>query len=301
MATSPFGYPIGSPTISGNSITVDTMLNEPTRITRALADLSLRRMFAQRIFSTPGGVEGGALLYDVLTSNDLFLDSTREVQNVEPGAEFPIVTSSRSAPSIARVEKFGGKFFVTDEARARNDETQVRNGTMRLSNSISKGVDARAIAALDAAVTTYSRTATGVNWATANSTVASSLTKNIEPGADFAAAQLTADTDELGVQFDLWIVNPAQYAALSKFYGVANLAGVLDAYGVEVLSSNRVTAGTAYAVESGVVGEMRFEQGLVTETWREQATERTWVQSSIRPVFAVTNPYSVIKFSGLAG
>lgn len=301
MATNPYSYPYGVPSISGQTITVDTMLAEPTRITRALADLSLRRMFAQRIFSTPGGVTGGALLYDVLTSNDLFLDSTREVQNVEPGAEFPIVTSSRSAPKVATVEKFGGKFFVTDEARARNDESQLRNGTMKLSNSISKGVDTRAIAALDAAVTTYSRTATGVNWSTANSTAASSLTKNLEPGADFAAAQLTADTDELGVVFDLWIVNPAQYVNLQKFYGASNLPGVLNAYGVEVYSSNRVTAGTAYAVESGTVGEMRFEQGLTTETWREQATERTWVQSSIRPVFAVTNPMSVLKFSGLAG
>lgn len=301
MATSPYGYPFGVPSVSGTSITVDMMLNQPTRITRAVADLSLRRMFSQRIFSTPGGVEGGALLYDVLTTNDAFLDPTREVQNVEPGAEFPLVTSSRTAPSIARVEKFGGKFFVTDEARARNDESQLRNGSMKLSNSIAKGVDTRAIAALDAAVTTYSRTATGTNWATANSTVSSSLTKNLEPGSDFAAAQLTADTDELGVVFDLWIVNPAQYVNLQKFYGVSNLPGVLGAYGVEVISSNRVTAGTAYAVESGVVGEMRFEQGLFTETWREQATERTWVQSSIRPVFAVTNPYSVIKFSGLAG
>ncbi len=301
MATSYFMYPFGTPSVSGNSITVDMMLNQPTRITRALADLSLRRMFAQRVFSTPGGVTGGALLYDVLTTNELFLDSGREVQNVEPGDEFPIVTVSRLAPQVATVEKFGGKFFVTDEARDRNDESQMRNGVTRLSNSIAKGVDSRAIAALDAAVTTYSRTATGANWGTANSTANDSLTRNIEPGSDFVAAQLTADTEELGVNFDLWIVNPAQYAALVKFYGSQNLPSVLASYGVQVYASNRVTAGTAYALESGVVGEMRFEQGLTTETWREQRTERTWVQSSIRPVYAVTNPYSVIKFSGLAG
>lgn len=302
MATDPVAYPYGYPTISGNSVTVDMMLNQPTRVTRALADLSLRKMFAPKIFSTPGGVEGGALLFDVLTENDLFLDSTREVQNVEPGAEYPIVTASRSAPSIARVETFGGKFFVTDQARIRNDESQMRNGITKLSNSIQKGTDARAIAALDAAVTTYSRTATGANWSTANSTASASLTKNLEPASDFVAAQLSADVSELGVVFDTWIVNPAQYAAFLKFYGAANIRDVLGAYGIdELYSSNRVTAGTAYAVESGVVGEMRFEEPLSTEVWREQATRRTWVQSSISPVFAVTNPYSVLKFTGLAG
>jgi hypothetical protein len=129
MATNPFQYPFGVPSVSGNSITIDLMLNEPTRITRYLADLSLRNMFSQEVFSTPGGVEGGALLYDVLTANDLFLDSTREVQNVEPGAEFPVVTTSRSAPSVALVEKFGGKFFITDEARGAT--TSRRSATSR--------------------------------------------------------------------------------------------------------------------------------------------------------------------------
>jgi hypothetical protein len=271
MATNPYQYPFGVPSVSGTAITIDLMLNEPTRITAYLADLSLRRMFSQEVFSTPGGVEGGALLYDVLTTNDLFLDSTREVQNVEPGGEFPIVTTSRTAPQVALVEKFGGKFFITDEARKRNDESKMRNESTNLSNSIVKGVDTRAIAALDAAVSTYSRTATGVNWSTSLSTAASSLTKNLEPGTDFAAAQLTADTDELGVQFDTWIVNPAQNAALVKFYGVNDLSAVLSGYGVRVISTNRVTAGTAYVVASGQVGEMRFEQGLTTETWREQA------------------------------
>jgi hypothetical protein len=301
MATSQLQYPFGVPSISGSSITIDMMLNQPTRISRYLADLSLRNMFSTEVFATPGGVEGGALLYDVLTTNDLFLDSTREVQNVEPGGEFPIVTASRAVPQVALVEKFGGKFFITDEARDRNDESAFRNESTKLSNSIVKGVDTRAITALDAAVSTYSRTATGANWGTALSTAAGSVTKNMEPGGDFAAAQLTADTEELGVRYDTWIVNPAQYAALVRFYGVNDLPAVLAGYGVRVISTNRVTAGTAYAVEAGQVGEIRFEQGLTTETWREQATERTWVQSSIRPVYAVTNPNSVIKFSGLAG
>ena len=42
-------------------------------------------------------VAGGAVIYDQATENELYLD--RDVQEVAPAAEFPIVTSSRRAPS----------------------------------------------------------------------------------------------------------------------------------------------------------------------------------------------------------
>ena len=47
-------------------------------------------------------------------------------------------------------------------------------------------------------------------------------------------------------------------------------------------------------------GEQRFEKGLDTEAWREQSTQRTWVQSDVRAVRYVTNPMSVVKLTGLA-
>jgi hypothetical protein len=37
-----FEYPLSAPTVSGNNITVDLMLNQPTRITRYLSDLAAR-------------------------------------------------------------------------------------------------------------------------------------------------------------------------------------------------------------------------------------------------------------------
>jgi hypothetical protein len=50
------------------------------------------------------------------------------VQNVEPGAEFPLVTFDRPTPLVKQVEKFGGKFFVTDEAKDRNDPMMLQQG-----------------------------------------------------------------------------------------------------------------------------------------------------------------------------
>ncbi len=296
-------YPLGVPSISGSNVTIPLMLQEPTRINRYLSDLSLTNLFAVDIFSTGGGITGGALVFDQLTLNDVALDAGRSVQNVEPGAEFPIVTHSQGAPGVALVEKFGGKFFVTDEARDRNDEISFQRKGQKLINDIVKGLNTRALAKLDAAITTFTATQTvaGNGWGTATTTAAGSKTGAIDPAFSFAKVQLAADTAELGVDIDTWIVHPNQASALRTAYGAGNVAAVLADNGIrKLIVSARVTAGTAYAIEAGQVGEIRFEKGITTETEREMTTQRTWVQSDVRVAMAVTNPYSAFKVTGLA-
>jgi hypothetical protein len=274
------------------------MLDQPTRITRYLSDLSLQNLFANRIFATPGGVTGGGLVYDQLTTNDLY--TSRDVQNVEPGP------SSRSstrpgAPQFAPVEKFGGKFFITDEARLTATTRHVPHPGEQAGEHHRPEGQHPGIAALDASISAVGAAVqvSGHSWSAYQPQGSSASLPTASPAADFAAVQLAADTAELGVNYNLWIVNPAQMATLRTVYG-QGLAGLLSDNGITMVPTNRVAAGTAYAVEEGMVGEMRFERGLATETWREQATERTWVQSGVSPVFAVTNPYSAVKVTGIA-
>lgn len=299
MAT--FEYPLAAPTLSGTVVSVDLMLAEPTRVTRYISDLMLKNYFANRIFTNAGGVSGGAVLYDQLTTNDLF--PTRDVQNVEAGAEFPIVTFDRLQPLLAQVEKFGGKFFVTDEAKDRNNPQLLQQGSQKLANAIYRGIHQRALAVLDAQITALggsAQTLVGHNWSTVVTAGTSATSASGYPAADFAAVQLLADTKELGVEFNLWIVNPAQLAAIKVLYG-AGYADVLNSWNIAMIASNLVTAGSAYVVAEGQVGEQRLEKPLSTETEREMKTQRTWVQTDVRPVFYVTNPYSVAKVTGLAG
>lgn len=292
-------YPLAAPTISGANITVSMMLNQPTRITRYLSDLPLRNFISPLFYSNPGGVSGGGVIYDQLTMNDLF--ATRDVQTVEPGGEFPILNGDTPTPSWAGVEKDGGKFFVTDEARDRNDLGTVQREGRKALNTIIRKLDAKAVAALNAAMAAFpAQVVSGHSWS-AVVTGGSSQTNNASwPAADFAAAQALADTQEIGVAFDTLVVNPAQRATLATVYG-SSLQEVLDANGItHFLASNRVTAGTAFLTEYQMAGEQRFEKGISTETWREQATQRTWVQSDVRAVRYVTNPLSVVKLTGIA-
>lgn len=297
MPVAPTQHPLGPPVVSGTTVTVDTMLAQPTRVTRMVMDLSLQKFIADRVFTSAGGVSAGAVVYDQAVLNELYTD--RDVQRVTPGAEFPIITSSRQAPKFAQVEKWGGKVFITDEARDRNNSVLLTNQLRQLANTIVRKINARAVAELEANIAAIpALTYVGHDWnayqpgGTSPSALANS------PLADMLMAQLLADKDELGVTYNTAILNPLNVLRLHQIYGSGLVQG-LDQINYTIYSSNRVAVGTGYIVASGQVGEMRLEKPLTTESWREEATERTWIQSSVRPIMYVTNPYAVRKITGL--
>lgn len=294
----PTVYPLGAPAVSTTQITVDLALNSPTRITRTLMDLTLQRFFADRVFTSSGGVQGGAVVYDVVIANDIYLN--RDLGRVSPGAEFPLVTSLRRAPQVAQVEKWGGKFFITVEARDRNDTAVFTRQVRQLANTIVRKINQRAVAILDAAVTANSRSVTGNNWQTVVTTGSSASNATLWPARDFARASLVADQEELGIVYDLFIMNPQEYFQLATIYGNA-LYQLLDSINADIFVTNRVAAGTMFAVAEGQAGQMRVEQPLTTETWYEEETQRFWTQSSVRPVMFIDNPHAILKFTGLAG
>lgn len=296
MPASNASHPLGPAVVSGNEITVDTMLKQPTRITRMLSDMTLQKFIADRIFASRGGVTGGAVIYDQQTANELY--AARDAERVNPGQEFPLITGERPVPKIAPVEKWGGKTFITDEARDRNDSVHFTNELRRLGNTIVRKINQRAIAELEASITASGQSIAGNDWGAVITGGSSMSNASAFPAADFAKIHREAQIDELGVDIDLWLLNPAQDAQLRIIYGPA-YKDVLAAHGIDVYVSNRVTAGTAYAVASQMVGEMRVEKPLGTETWREEKNERTWVQASVRPVMFITNPFSVFKVTGL--
>ncbi|MGH3953941.1 MAG: major capsid protein [Mycobacterium sp.] len=295
-------YPLAAPTVNGNDVTVDRMLNEPTRVTRYLSDLSLLNYFAHRVFPTVGAPSGGAVLYTQLTENDVYPDPSRpDVQNIEPGAEFPVIGFTRPTPRVAQVEKFGGRFEVTDEAKRRNDATQMQQGARKLANTINRGIHTRALAVLTsefAALGANAQTVVSVGWSSIVTGGASQASAQEWPAADFSNVQLVADKKELGVTFNTWIVNPSDATRFRQVYG-RDWRTVLEENGTQFIVTNRQTAGEAWVIEEGVPGECRLEVPLNTVTYREDENELTWVQSGVCPVFYVTNPYSVLKVTGL--
>lgn len=292
-------HPLGPPGLSGTDLTVDIMLEQPTRITQMIMDLSLQRFIVDRVFASAGGVTGGAVVYDVVERNELY--ASRDIGRVSPGGEFPLITTERPAPAIAEVEKWGGKVFVTDEARERNKAALFTNKMRQLTNTIIRKINQRAIAELEKSIAASNQKTNGNNWSAVVVGGSSQTKQSLWPGFDFAHAAQLAEEDELGIVYDLWIINPQEYTQLVSIYGASNLRELLKELGIDIYVSMRVPAGTAYVVAQQQVGEMRVEKALGTVTWREEETERTWVQSSVRPVMYVNNPFAVLKVEKLAG
>lgn len=299
MPTAPVTHPLGPPTISGTDYTVDLMLQQPTRITRMIMDLSLQRFIIDRLFRSTGSPSGGAVVFDVADVNELYTD--RDVEEIAPDGEYPLVTSSRRAPQVARVKKYGGRTFITDEARDRNDVALFTNQVRQITNTIIRKVNAKTVDVLEAAVTTYGRTFVGQDWSTVSLEGTSPTPNSDRPTADFMGVNNQAFVEELGIVYDTWIVNPQEYLQFHIIYG-EKAPAVLAAAGVkEMYPSNRVTPGTAYACASGQVGEVKIEAPLSTETWRTPNRDRTDLKAGVRPLMFVNNPMAVLKVTGLAG
>lgn len=300
LVPNPVAHPLGPPTVSGPLITVDMMLNQPTRITRMIMDLSLQRFIADRVFASGGGVTGGAVVYDEAVLNELY--AARDVEKIAPGTEFPIITSERQVPKVAEVEKWGGKVWISDEARDRNNTAALTNQIRQLTNTIIRKINALTVATLLSSVASSGQTVVGRNWQTFNPNGAAATNPHQGPVRDFALSAQIGEQQELGVNYSLWLVNPQEYAALLIGFGSpTNMASFLSAMNADMFVSNRVPPGEAIVVAGQTTGEMRVEKPLSTETWREQKTERNWIQSSVRPVQYVTNPYAVLLYTGLAG
>lgn len=298
MAMPPVKYPLvpshpfAAPKVTGTTITVDSMLKQPTRITRMVQDITRERFIADRVFANGGGVTGGAVVYDQAQVTELY--TGRDVEIIAPGSEFPLTTTDQVAPVTAEVEKWGAKTFILDEARDRNDTAGFTQLIRRMANTFVRKLNQRAIAELEKALVGGARDVIGNNWLTYDPEVDA---PQESPAYDFGRADMQAQNEEMGVNFNLWLINPQEALALTAIYGPAlGAAGMPNFY-----SSPRVPAGEAYVVAEGQVGQMRVEKPLYTVTWREEKTERTWTQTGVRPLWFVDNLYAILKFKGLDG
>jgi hypothetical protein len=284
-------HPFGPPKVVGNTITVEAMLKSPTRITRMIMDLTAERFIADRLFANGGSVTGGAVIFDAATENELY--TSRDIEQVAVAGEFPLIGTEATVPNTALVEKWGGKTFIADEARDRNDSATFTRMMRQLGNVVVRKLNQRAVETVNAALADGSRDVIGNDW--------SSYDPEVDPpqdgpAYDFGRADMIASTDEMGADFNLWVLNPQEVLALVAIYGSLTAPGIPPIY-----SSPRQTAGEAIVCQSQGCGQTRIEKPLGTETWREQKTERTWVQASVRPMWFVDNKFVLLRYKGLDG
>ncbi len=287
------------PELTGRTLSVDVALNQPTMIRNRIARLADDQIVLPKLFSTGAQVQGGGMLYSVVKASDFY---TTDVEKRAPTNEYALVEGVDPETKLAVVEDWGGKFQVSDEQRDRNVISYIDQQTTQLANTITRKLDVGAIAAVEAAIGSEN-TVLGNTWEDLVFVgPLDAITPSAErPTADFSAAQLASDLQELGVHHDLLIVHPNQAAALRTAYA-ENLDAMLTSAGLELFSNPRMTAGVAYVCERGQVGTVGFERPLTVEVWDDRSTRSTWVQAlRVAYAYAIERPYALKKLTGLDG
>lgn len=290
-------FPPVPPTIAGENITVSMFLSSPPRVQRAIEALTNERFIADVIFGTGPRAEGGAVIHDQVTDSNLFMD--RDVEEIAPGGDFPLLTSSEPTPLVAVARKYGGEVFLTDEQVRRNNRNVLTRETTKLRNTIIRKVDTVAIAALEAAPI---QTAGGSgDWSTAATDII----------ADLVTAAGAISSLDMGYMADTVLINPAQEIDLLKDKDIrdalprerdnsiirtGNLGRLM---GLDFLVSNRVTAGTAYVLQRRIIGGISDEVPVYARPIPDERRERVYIHGARVVVPYVTDPKAVFKITGI--
>lgn len=288
----------GTVKTDGDQITVDLMLQQPTRIANYLKDTITPNLILDQLYSSIGGVKGGAILF---SKGGLF-PYAETVDTIAPGAEYPTVRTAELEQAIAPVEKIGGKFYISDEAIDRNEMTELRLNTQRLSNSIVRALNKQAIQVLLAAYGAQAEAneVKSASWKAALATAKLNASASTDPLAALADATALLEAAELGATPNTLVVNPKDRANLVKMYQ-SDLKDVLAVWGISLVTTPVIAEGEGYLLDRNTTGSYGVEKPLTVETDRVVGNDATMVKASVRMAFAVTSPQSVVKLTNLNG
>lgn len=281
------------------AITVETYLRQPARVTRALEALARPYTMADELLGRGPQATGGAVVFDQVTDPDPLIEG--DVQEVQPGGEFPTLTGGDVAPLVARVQTWGAKDYMTDEAVRRDTRDLLSRKLNRIARTVAKKVDRHALARFRAAPI---REAGGSSWA--------SSAANIY--RDVASAQLLVDKGALAYQLDTAIISPQtafnmrMNEQLQKAVTAATpsqspiLVNDLPPIGgiARWFVSNLVGDNEALFTVGKLAGSISDEVPFTSETWRDPHTRRTFVQAYRVPTVYITDPLSVVRMQGIA-
>ena len=198
------------------------MLREPTRINAYLSDIALKGYrFAERIFANGGGVS--AVRWSTqLTSNDLLPNrgdrrSRRVLSSPRSPSTGPGPRPRRSRSSVASSAspmRPGPQRSVADPVRGHQAGQRRAAMAARPRTGRARGQHHRR---------RRRRAAVGVVGLVADATTAtiSTETKAIMPAATLAKVRQRGQTQELGADYNLLVLNPQEFANLSIIYGDA--------------------------------------------------------------------------------
>lgn len=304
----PGSFPAGAPTLTGDALTISRFLQSPAALQRRLRDYNDLRFVSDRLLTGRLRSSGGAVLYE--TAEPFVTDRT--VESVSAGSEYPYANLPAGTASVASIQKWGQKVFLTDEEIARNSYAgaAVDRAMRKVVNSIISQVDAITMSLIGSAIT--QTVAAGTAWTAASPTIL----RNI------LLARSTVAKLNLGYNPDTLVVNDDQYAYLMTDTSLTNTwqretrdnpvysGDIQTIAGLQIIVSPALGSGTAYVLDSTQLGAMADETdgapgyavsdlAVQVKAIRNDKTDSWDLQGRRKTVPIVQEPGAGVKITGI--
>ena len=284
------------PRLDGQRVSVAAIMSQPTWLRAKIAELTEGNELVSAFFVAQGEpVQGGGILHPRLKSADRY--TADDVVERAPGDEYQMVRAIDPEYRLAAVRDYGAKTTITDEEIARGDMAALNNKVLQLTNTLTRKLNTSALAAIDDA--TPQAVLAFAAWDTlVTEGPESSLTPSTHrPLADMVRARQASEEDRLGIKLDTLLVSTTDAASLRVGYG-RQLADVLAAAEVTMITNPYIETGRAYLVEKGKAGVVGYEAPLTVDVIDRRETRDKVLQVYAVPSYAVDKPQAVKVITG---
>ncbi|QIN94337.1 major capsid protein [Arthrobacter phage Abba] len=288
-------FPAGAPSQDGTRLTVDTLLKSPTVLQKRIITPS-QNFLSDELFR-PGTTDSGAVMFSTAKKEDIY-PSRGEVQQIEPGARYPMVDVDEGEGEVALATKFGAGYIVTDEAKRRNNLNVIAKGNLKLRNAMLRQDAYRCLAAFRGAVPTINASA---NWATARAmredvlrNVAAIRSLGLGYNPDTVIISPNTATELLLLE-ELDALLPRENASLNPLYN-PTLSGLLQ---MKWLVNEFAEDDEAIILQTKMTGANIVEVPFNVEVEREGTRKRDVVLADKWSVPIIDEPESALIIKGV--
>lgn len=290
-------YPNPAPTVDPNQpvISVNSLLKAPTVLAKRIITPS-QQFLSDELFR-PGTTDSGVVIFNKAKKSDIY-PSRGDVQQIEPGARYPMVDVDEGGAEMALATKFGAGYKVTDEAKRRNNTNVIVKGNLKLRNAMLRQDAYRCLAAFRGAVPTINAVAP---WTepramredvVRNTGAVRSLGLGYSPNTVIISPNLAT---ELLLLAELDALMPRENRALNPLYNLS-LSGILQ---MNWLVNEFADDNEAIILETKTTGVNVVEVPFNVEVEREGTKKTEYVLADKWSVPVIDEPESALIIRGV--
>lgn len=254
-------YPLAGPSASNTTVTVDYLLANPDVLAADVVDIAAEEFWVTSFFDMGLRTLNGSVLIEQAVSDiDTDLYPTDDVERTTDLTENPLIQGGRTTATSIPIEEWGAAFIVSERMRRRNQLRPVTRLQTQLANAMTRKMEQRGIAALDAALTAASRvTAAAQSLATINAKTYDAKTNNDWVLDSFQVARTGAANAQRGANYNTVVFNNNTLLKFGRALGFTNVTAAFNSIGLTPKTSVQIADGVAYIGEAGQFGGFAWE------------------------------------------